>query len=166
MPGFQRVLNGKREMPVIYVAGPIRGYEAEYAYRRIEKSVLDLGFTFQIPAEEERLSDANPRDFHDEIVWRIKTADAVVSVIVTGDGGTPAESVIAAMLDKPQVIVALQGRETVPRIVQGAPGVQDVISKERISDLTDAIESLTYRRPMTAFWSIRAPECAFLVPLD
>jgi hypothetical protein len=111
---------------MIYLAGPvIRGQTTHLPWAN---SVYDQIYNFpflRLPQAEPELDAADATAFFEIIRDRIGQSDGVISVLPTGDASGPVESMMAAMLAKPQLIVS-EDRRRLPRVLLGLPRTEIV----------------------------------------
>ena len=141
-------------MPSIYVAGPVLTADAlrqpthpeevlslEELYSRLRAEVERLGWDIWLPLREEELDRLSPRAFTHEILGRLSSADAVITVLREADQSTPVEAAFAAYSQKPQLVLA-PAAITVPRIIQGLPEVINVTQFEEIEKVREGLSQL------------------------
>jgi hypothetical protein len=124
-------------MPLVYVAGPvirpIKSRPVTAIDRQAERIYADISnegawATIVLPKQDAELEDAEASDFFDKIADRILASDAVISVM-SEDLSSAVEATVAAMNEKPQLIVAMPGVK-IPRLVSGLPAVTKVVDSE------------------------------------
>src|SRR2546427_11012655 len=98
-------------MSSVYVAGPVirKGAPvpnlAHDLYHRLERLVIRFpGMEIALPMAEGWLEEASPGDFVEEIRRRIDSSDFVITVLDSNDPSGPAETVVAALAGKRQLI--------------------------------------------------------------
>jgi len=133
-------------MAQLYVAGPVlrpdsSGQIAELLnaiYGAVADTARQANMGMSLPVQERFLEEAAPEQFFAEIYNRITAADAVITVFAPFDPSGPIESAIAALLKKPQLIIALRPNE-VPRMMRGLPGVSAVVPAREIESVISSV---------------------------
>jgi hypothetical protein len=97
------------------------------------------GHRLQLPEPEPFLDQAKPQEFFGEIAGRIAEADAVITVLSPFDMSAAAESTIASMNGKNQLLV-LHGLHSAPRIIEGMPSVK-IVNGEDTAELAMALST-------------------------
>ena len=136
----------------IYVVGPVlrEGTTGIAWVDVVYRSLMDVGVPgMRIPVSEPELETAAPASFAQRVNSRIEESEAVIAVLPTGHISSAVETVMAAALSKPQLIVS-QTPEQLPRLVAGLPNTwmsTDVDLAEKIQAFVGSLRSSPARMP-------------------
>ncbi|MBI4532102.1 MAG: hypothetical protein HY709_11355 [Candidatus Latescibacteria bacterium] len=134
-------------MGTIYVAGPvIRPGLANRRFRSVFHDVVTAadatGEKVVLPELDRSLDRLKPPDFVKLISDRIASADGVLTVLTEGDQSAPVEATLAAICQKPQLVLA-KNTKRVPRMIRGLPFVVDVVKFGDRPKLVQGIRKLS-----------------------
>ncbi len=131
----------------VYVAGPVvtpATGPPPALYTDIAREFERFGIEVALPVRHDDLDSLEPAEFTREIRTRIKHAHSVVTVLEAGDQSVPVEATLASELGKGQIVVAVDGKVPIPRLVAGLRGVRVVadsldraLLRSSIGDLID-----------------------------
>jgi hypothetical protein len=126
-------------MATIYIAGPVirNGLTKPDWVKPIYDEIRTATGTraeLRFPDSEPHLDSAPAAEFLAEILKRIEDADALIGVYTRESASGPVEMAFAGMLQKPQLILALQTSE-VPRLIVG-------LSKVTVKDTVSVSEAV------------------------
>jgi hypothetical protein len=112
----------------VYVAGPVVSEKESLPplYRVIVEEAQEQGRQVELPVRHPQVDNFPPTQFTEWTASRIRSAAAVVAVLPREDQSVPVESTLAAVASVPQLVVA-DAPGSVPRLVEGLPGVTAVI---------------------------------------
>lgn len=112
-----------------YVAGPVIRKDTPVdpwvreCYSLIEQAAGKARQSASIPYVETLLDKAEPKEFSDKILGRIRDAGSVVAVFLPNDPTTPIECALAVREGK-RVLIIQQPGVRVPRLLAGLSGVE------------------------------------------
>jgi hypothetical protein len=91
-----------------------------------------------LPRWDRELDALKPDSFNDAIRGRIRSADAVITFLFADDQSAAVEAAMAALAEKPQLIVA-RDKRSVPRIIAGLPSLVGIVKFEAGPQFQSAI---------------------------